>query len=103
MTFLHFYFSPKVMSYVKFPEVAEEDECTIQFMQIRQNDIRKSLAARRRSSVAPNRLHAILESHDENLPKSGISHSSQFRKPMSVLKNTELESVTLKAQPNQTG
>jgi hypothetical protein len=53
------------MSYVKFPAVVEEDECTIQFMQIRQNDIRKSLAARRRSSLAPHKLHAILEVNDE--------------------------------------
>jgi hypothetical protein len=44
-------FGPKIMAYVKFPEISEEDEDTVQFMQIRQSDIRKSLAARRRSIV----------------------------------------------------
>lgn len=91
------------MSYVKFPEIAEEDECTIQFMQVRQNDIRKSLAARRRSSVAPNKLHAILEGNDENLPKVSALHISQPRKPMSVLKSSEVESKAIVIQPNQTG
>lgn len=55
------------MARVKFPEQSEEDECTVQFMETRQNDIRKSIAARRRSSLALGKLQAILECNEDVL------------------------------------
>jgi hypothetical protein len=61
------------MSHIKFPDSNDEDECTIQFMQVvRQNDIRKSLAARRRSNVVPSRLDILFGKTGEhsNLTKA---------------------------------
>jgi hypothetical protein len=57
-------FGPKIMSRVKFPELSEEDEDTVQFMQIHQSDIRKSMAAHRRS---------IVPKEDSKYPKAGLS------------------------------
>lgn len=74
---MKFPFSPQIMQYIKFSELDEEDDCTAQFMHIvRQNDIRKSLAARRRSSVAPSKLDIVFEKTDENVTSSEIGRLS---------------------------
>ncbi|KAI6171143.1 hypothetical protein M3Y97_01067000 [Aphelenchoides bicaudatus] len=96
-------FGKKIMAYVKFPEQADEDECTIQFMQVRQNDIRKSLAARRRSSLAPQRLHAILEGNDENSkPAPSIDDFSVFKDPTVVLNKRPVSYLPQSQSPTRT-
>ncbi|KAI6208580.1 Protein kinase domain-containing protein [Aphelenchoides besseyi] len=62
-------FGPAIMEHVQFPSSGEDDEGTVNFLQaIRQNDVRKSLAARRRSSLAPARLDVVFERSEDNTP-----------------------------------
>jgi hypothetical protein len=74
------------MQHVKFPEPVDEDECTVQFMQVvNQTDRRKSLAARRKSVAVPNRLDIVLEKTDENAGSNEVvrlSIKESGRQPM---------------------
>ncbi|KAI6227519.1 Protein kinase domain-containing protein [Aphelenchoides fujianensis] len=79
-------FGPNIMKHVKFPDAVEEDEATVQFMQaIRQNDVRKSLAARRRSSIAPSRLDIVLERSEDNVSvERAADHPNAAQRPPSA-------------------
>lgn len=82
------------MPYVKFPETLEEDECTVQFMQVvRQNDIRKSLAARRRSSVVPSRLDIVLEKTDEHSVNSSAKTATNDIGRLSIRDSTKSKTL----------
>lgn len=80
------------MQFIKFPEPNEEEECTVQFMQVvNQTDRRKSLAARRRSVAVPQRLDIVLEKTDENAGSNEIvrlSIKETNRQPMMDTKVT---------------
>ncbi|KAI6190720.1 Protein kinase domain-containing protein [Aphelenchoides bicaudatus] len=84
-------FGQKVMLHIKFPAPADEDECTVQFMQIvNQQDRRKSMAARRRSTL-PTRLDIVLEKTDENAASTDVARLSlkeNGRQPMVDIKSS---------------
>lgn len=81
------------MSFIKFPNNIEEEECTVNFMQgVYQSGVRKSLAVRRQSNVMPGHFDIVLEKESDNPSKIEIER-------LSIQENTAKSNVLQSLEP----